>query len=66
MVPTMPGGAVFMSPSARLRREQVVQRLKQVGVATGAGLQDRDPRCGVGDENREKPVTLVTAECGDL
>lgn len=66
MIPTVTGGAVFVSPSARLRGEQVVQRLKQVCVATGSGLQDRDPRCGMGDENREKPITLVKAECGDL
>lgn len=66
MVPTVPGGAVFMAPSAPLRREKVVQRLKQVGVATCSGLKNGNPGGRVGDEDVQQPVALISAERSDL
>lgn len=57
---------MFVTPPARFGREKVVQRLKQVGVATRSCLKNGYPRGGMGDEDREESVSAARAKGGDL
>jgi hypothetical protein len=57
---------MVMTPPARLRGEQVVERLKQVGVATGTCLQYGDPCSGMGNEHTQEPITAISTEGGRI
>lgn len=49
-------------PVAVIARQQPFQRVEQVVVGSGAGLDDRDTGGGVWDEDVAQAVTAATTE----
>lgn len=62
----MARSAVLVTPPRRVGRQEAVDGIQDVGVASGPGLEDRNSGGGMRDEHRNEPVALVTAEVGDL
>ena len=61
MVGAMTIGAVRV-PVAVIARQQPFQRVDQIFVRTGAGLDDRDPGCRVRDEHIQQAIAQREAE----
>lgn len=62
----MAGAAVVVTPPTTSRRQQLIDGIKQITIASRPGFDDGHTSGGVGSEYREQSVTSALCESGDV